>query len=152
MLLPHCTSIEASKKCLDDLIEENSSMAWRSVARGIAYESSGELIGLCGIAVLHGSAQGEMWYLVRPALWGRGIAAEAARQLLNMGFAEMNLHRIFATCLPENPASARVLEKIGMRKECRQLKALNIHGVWHDCFLYAILREEREAAVNGAVG
>lgn len=75
-----------------------------------------------------------------------GIAAEAARALLMIGFSEMKLHRMFATCLPQNPASVRVLEKIGMRKECSQLKALNIHGVWHDCFMYAVLREEWEAA------
>jgi len=57
----------------------------------------------------------------------------------------MNLHRMFATCLPENPASSRVLEKIGMRREGYQLKDVRIHGVWHDSSLYAILREEWEA-------
>jgi RimJ/RimL family protein N-acetyltransferase len=49
---------------------------------------------------------------------------------------------MFATCLPENPPSSRVLEKIGMRREDYQLKNLKIHGVWHDSSLYAILREE----------
>jgi RimJ/RimL family protein N-acetyltransferase len=56
---------------------------------------------------------------------------------------------MFATCLPENPASARVLEKVGMRKECFQPKNLKIHGVWHDCVLYALLREEWEPMVDG---
>ncbi len=157
MLLPHCKSIEESQKCLDDLITDNPDGAWRSVARAIEIQDSGELIGLRGIAILHGSEQGEIWYLVSPDHWGRGTATGAARQLLNTGFSEMNLHRIFATCLPENPASARVLEKVGMRRECRQLKALKIHGVWHDCFLYAILREEWETGevavpVNAPVG
>jgi RimJ/RimL family protein N-acetyltransferase len=110
---------------------------------------SGDVIGLCGIAVLRGSEQGEIWYLVRPDHWGRGIAAESARSLLRIGFSEMNLHRMFATCLPENPASARVLENIGMRKEGCQVKGLKIHGVWRDCSLYAILREEWERAVTG---
>ena len=99
MLLPHCKSIEESQTCLDDLIAENSSTAWRSVARAIEIRDSGEVIGLCGTAILHGSEQGEIWYLVSPDHWGRGTATEAARQLLNMGFSEMNLHRIFATCL-----------------------------------------------------
>ena len=43
-----------------------------------------------------------------------------------------------------------VLEKIGMRKEGCQRKSLKIHGVWRDCFLYAILREEWETSVNPA--
>lgn len=95
---------------------------------------------------MHGSEQGEIWYLVRPDLWGRGIASEAVGELLALGFGQMELHRIYATCLPENPGSARVLEKAGMRKECTQLKALKIHGVWRDGFLYAILRDEWESA------
>ena len=58
----------------------------------------------------------------------------------------MNLQRIFATCLPENPASSRVLERIGMRKEGYELKNLRIHGVWHDSVLYAILCDEWKVA------
>ena len=51
---------------------------------------------------------------------------------------------MFATCLPENPALSRVLEKIGMRQEGYQAKNLKIHDVWHDSYLYAILRAEWE--------
>jgi RimJ/RimL family protein N-acetyltransferase len=54
----------------------------------------------------------------------------------------MSLHRIWATCLPENPASARVLEKAGMRKEGFLVKNLKIHGEWKSSSLYAILAEE----------
>jgi RimJ/RimL family protein N-acetyltransferase len=149
MLLPHCTTKEESRKCLEELITESPDAAWLSMARAIELRDSGDVIGLCGIAILHGSEQGELWYLVRPEYWGHGIAAEAARALLTIGFAEMKLHRMFATCLPENPASSLVLEKIGMRKEYRQSKNLKIHGVWHDCVLYALLREEWELMVNG---
>jgi len=149
MLLPHCTTKEESRKCLEGLITRTPDGACRSTARAIELRDSGHVIGLCGIAVLHGSEQGESWYLIRPDYWGHGIATEAAQALLRIGFTEMNLHRMFATCLPENLASARVLEKIGMRKECCQSKNLKIHGVWHDCVLYALLREEWEPIVDG---
>jgi len=149
MLLPFCSTEDESRKCLDDLISDSAGGAWRNVVRAIQTQDGGEVIGMCGIAIPHGSEQGEIWYLVRPDHWGRGIAQRAARELLRIGFSEMNLHRMFATCLPENPASARVLEKIGMRKECYQLKTLNIHGTWHDCFLYAILRKEWELMLAG---
>jgi len=116
-----------------------------SVVRAIETLDSALLVGLCGIAVLHGSEQGEIWYLVRPDHWGRGIARRAAGELLRIGFSELNLHRMFATCLPENPASSHVLEKIGMRREGYQAKNLKIHGVWHDSVLYATPRSEWEA-------
>jgi hypothetical protein len=86
-----------------------------------------------------------MWYLVRPDCWRHGVATESARALLRIGFSEMNLHRMIASCLPENPASSRVLEKIGMGREGYRLSNLEIHGVWHDSSLYSILREEWEA-------
>jgi RimJ/RimL family protein N-acetyltransferase len=146
MLLPHCTAPEESRKCFGDLIAENPGGAWQSVARAIEIRDCCELVGLCGIAILHESEQGEIWYLVRPDHWGRGIATEAARQVLDIGFSKMSLHRMFATCLPENPASARVLERLAMRKEGYQVKNLKIHGIWHDSVLYAILGEEWQAA------
>jgi RimJ/RimL family protein N-acetyltransferase len=145
MLLPHCETVEQSRKCLDELITETPCGAWISVVRAIEVPDFVPLVGLCGIAILHGSEQGEIWYLVRPDHWGRGIAQLAVGQLLRIGFCELNLHRMFATCLPENPASSRVLEKIGMRREGYQAKNLKIHGVWHDSYLYAILRAEWEA-------
>jgi RimJ/RimL family protein N-acetyltransferase len=94
------------------------------------------------VAILRGAEEGEIWYLVEPESWGKGIATEAAKHLLDFGFGELGLHRIWATCLPENPASARVLEKAGMRKEGFLVGNLKIHGVWKSSFLYAMLAEE----------
>lgn len=148
MLLPHCETVEQSRKCLDELITETPGGAWISVVRTIEVLDSAPLVGLCGIAILRGSEQGEIWYLVRRDHWGRGIAQFAAGQLLRIGFCELNLHRMFATCLPENPASSRVLEKVGMRREGYHAKNLKIHGLWHDSYLYAILRTEWEAGTG----
>lgn len=74
--------------------------------------------------------------------WGKGIGTTAARLLLREGFGTRGLHRIWATCLPENPASIRVLEKSGFRREGYQRKNLMIHGEWEDTWLFAILQEE----------
>jgi [ribosomal protein S5]-alanine N-acetyltransferase len=150
MALPHCDTLEKSRKCLDELIAETPGGAWTSIVRAIEAGDSPLPVGLCGIAILHGSEQGEIWYLVEPGHWGRGIARCAAGELLRIGFSELHLHRIFATCLPENPASARVLEKLGMRKESYQVANLKIHGVWRDSYLYAILRSEWQATACGA--
>jgi ribosomal-protein-alanine N-acetyltransferase len=141
MLLPLC-SWEESEKFLRDSLLESPSDAWRSMVRAISDGPRGDLVGLCGVVIPRGAEEGEIWYLVEPESWGKGIATLAARHLLDFGFGELGLHRIWATCLPENPGSARVLEKVGMRKEGFLLHNLKIHGVWKSCFLYAMLAEE----------
>ena len=141
MLFPVCSRQE-SEKFLAESINESPSAPWRSIVRAIARGLGGELVGLCGVVNLRGNSDGEIWYLINPESWGKGIATNAVKQLLQLGFSEMGLHRIWATCLPENPASARVLEKAGMRKEGFLVKNLKIHGEWRSSFLYAILTEE----------
>jgi len=145
MLLPLC-SREESEKFLRDSLLESTSEPWRSIVRAISDLPGGDLIGLCGLVILRGVEEGEIWYLVEPESWGKGVATEAARQMLDCGFGELGLHRIWATCLPENPASSRVLEKAGMRKEGFLVKNLKIHGEWKSSFLFAMLAEEWSSA------
>ena len=141
MLLPVC-SREESEKFLRDSLLESPSDPWRSIVGAVSDGPHGNLVGLCGVVIPRGAEEGEIWYLVEPESWGKGIATEAAKSLLDFGFGELGLHRIWATCLPENPGSARVLEKVGMRKEGFLVEHLKIHGVWKSCFLYAMLAEE----------
>jgi ribosomal-protein-alanine N-acetyltransferase len=147
MLLPQC-SREESEKFLRDALQGSPSDPWTSIVRAISDCRSATLIGLCGMVILRGAEEGEIWYLVNPESCGRGVATEATKQLLDFGFGELRLHRIWATCLPGNPASARVLEKVGMRREGFLIKNLKIHGVWKSSFLYAILAEEWSCAAS----
>ncbi len=149
-LLPRCTSLEQTRKCLDDLHPGGRDEKWRSMVRAIEIEDSVGLVGLCGISAPRGSDEGEIWYLVRPDQWRRGIGTGAARALLRIGFSELNFRRVFATCIPANPASLRVLEKIGMSKERLKRRGLRIHGLWCDCLVYGIAREEWEASQPAA--
>jgi [ribosomal protein S5]-alanine N-acetyltransferase len=146
MSLPLSSTREQSETLLAELIGEVIDGSSVAHTRAICDPNTGELIGLCGICSITASEQGELWYLLRPQLWGHGAATEAARQILRFGFEELKLHRIWATCLPENPASLRVLEKLGMRQEGFQKSSLKIHGVWKDCFLYAMLDDEWRGA------
>ena len=147
MLLPLC-SREESEKFLRDSLLESPSEPWNSVVRAIDDGAGNVLVGLCGVAILRGAEEGEIWYLVSPELWSKGIATEAAKELLALGFGELGLHRIWASCLPENPASERVLQKAGMRKEGFLVKNLKIHGVWKSSFLYAMLADEWDNAAS----
>jgi [ribosomal protein S5]-alanine N-acetyltransferase len=115
----------------------------RQAILGIAERSNEKsLVGLCGLVLNPELAEGEAWYLLRPDLWGRGLVTEAARALVTIGFEDLGLHRIWASCLPVNPASARVLEKLGFRREGYLRQNLRIHGVWQDSYLYAVLGDE----------
>ncbi len=146
MLIPLC-SREDSEQFLQDAIVESPTAPWRSIVRAIV-DCAGAVVGLCGVSILRGSEEGEIWYLIHPASWGKGIATEAAKDLLALGFEELGLHRIWATCLPENPASERVLQKVGMRKEGFLTRNLKIQGVWKSSFLYAVLADEWTRAVS----
>lgn len=85
----------------------------------------------------------EIGWVLHPNYQRRGYASEAALALLRYGFETMKLHRIIATCQPENQASWGVMEKIGMRREGHFQKCIHRGGdVWWDEYFYALLAEE----------
>src|SRR5258708_7939362 len=76
------------------------------------------LIGNCGIRVNDPALrEANIGYELDPRHWGQGYATEAGAEILRFGFEELKLRRIWSWCVSENVASARVLEKIGMRRE-----------------------------------
>lgn len=74
----------------------------------------GNMIGWCGLGFLEELGETEVAYLLDKDYWNRGYATEAARFSLRFGFEEVGLDRIIALAFPENAASRRVMEKIGM--------------------------------------
>ena len=82
------------------------------------------------------------WYL-RPEYWGKGFATEATDLILGFAFSDARLHRVQATCDPNNLASKRVLEKSGLTYEgtIRHF-AKHEDGSWRDRLLYSILEGE----------
>ena len=88
------------------------------------------------------SHQAELGYEIDPAYWGQGYATEAARKMLAFGFGELRLHRIWATCLLENVASARVLGKLGLQQEGRLREHRWMKGRWWDSLVFSILEQE----------
>jgi len=78
----------------------------------------GALIGQVGLTIITARYdEAFMWYSVNRQYWGQGYMTEAARRMLEFGFETAGLRRIFAECHPDNTASARVMEKIGLRLE-----------------------------------
>ena len=107
------------------------------------------LIGNCGIRMRSpGAHEADIGYEFDSRYWGRGYATEAARAMLTLGFGTLGLHRIWAHCIAENVASARVLEKIGMRREGRLRENEWMKGRWWDTLVYAILDYEWERSTR----
>jgi RimJ/RimL family protein N-acetyltransferase len=82
---------------------------------GIVHKEDRKPIGLCGLSYLEDSLEVEVGYTLAQAYWGQGFASEVASASLRYGFEVVKLDRIVAVAYPENAASRRVMEKLGMR-------------------------------------
>jgi ribosomal-protein-alanine N-acetyltransferase len=101
------------------------------------------LIGRCGLGLTDPDVgEAALWYTLHPAHWSQGYTTEAARAIVDFGFRELRLHRIWADCDPANVGSWRVLEKIGMHREGHLRENAWIKGEWVDSLIYAILDHE----------
>jgi [ribosomal protein S5]-alanine N-acetyltransferase len=81
----------------------------------------------------------EIGWAVQPQDWSKGFATEAAAMLLKVAFSRLNAHRVIALCQPENGASARVMEKLGMQREGLLRQTHPFGDGWRDELLYASL-------------
>lgn len=86
--------------------------------------------------------QGEVGFIFDPDHHGRGYATEAARAMLALGFDELRLHRIVGRLDARNTASARVLERLGMRREAHLVENELVKREWTDEVVYAMLDRE----------
>jgi RimJ/RimL family protein N-acetyltransferase len=106
-------------------------------------KDTGELVGdviLHLVSAEHRTA--EIGYIVHPDHQGLGYTTEACREVLRIAFDDLGLHRVVGRLEPRNVASARVLEKIGMRREAHFVENEFIKGEWQSEAVYAILDRE----------
>jgi RimJ/RimL family protein N-acetyltransferase len=126
------------KMAVDEFTAEDQ---WISAA--VVERESGQLVG---DAVLHWVSiehkTGEIGFSFDPDHQGRGYATEAARALLAFGFDGMGFHRVVGRLEARNTASARVLEKLGMRREALLVENEWVKGEWQSELVYAMLEHE----------
>jgi RimJ/RimL family protein N-acetyltransferase len=114
---------------------------WLSAA--VVLEATAELVAdvsLHWASVAH--RQGELGFVVHPSHQGKGYATEASRPLLDFAFGPLGLHRVVGRLEPRNVGSARVLERLGMRREAHLVENEWIKGEWQSELVYAILARE----------
>ena len=104
--------------------------------------SDGRQIGGVGLRVEDPHQHAELGYWLGVPYWRQGYATEAAGEMLRYGFVDLGLHRIFASHFRHNPASGRILVKLGMRYEGCQREHLRKGDQFVDSELYGVLRQE----------
>lgn len=122
-------------------IAEIAEAAGERVVFAVTTESDG-LIGAAGMDLEPAHRRAELGYWIGVPYWNRGFATEAARVVIDYGFRDLDLRRIYATVFPRNPASGRVLEKIGMTCEGRLRKHVRKWDVQEDVEYFGVLATE----------
>jgi len=90
--------------------------------------------------------QAEIGFVFNPDYHGKGYAYEAARELLRLGFEQAGFHRIEGRCDARNGASARLMERLGMRREAHLVENEWFKGEWGSELIYAMLDREWDQA------
>jgi RimJ/RimL family protein N-acetyltransferase len=114
-----------------------------AIRLGVELRDGGALVG--DVSLHYRSRehrQAEIGFVLHPGHHGHGYATEAVAVLIDLGFGSLGLHRIIGRCDPRNLPSARLMERLGMRREAYHRKSEYIKGEWCDELVYAILAAE----------
>ena len=120
---------------------------WWKIGRGVTFAVTlaGEpdrLLGTVSLRRYVRDRRAELGYWLAAPAWGRGYATEAAHAVLDFGFRELGLARIYAQVLAGNRASLGVLDKLGMVNEGVKRQHITKARRFHDVVLYGLLRGE----------
>lgn len=118
--------------------KENKPSNW-----AVVLKDSNKFIGTCGfVSEFKANNRAEVGFAIRKDCWNKGYITEALKKTLEFGFETIGYNRIEAICDVENAASARVMEKCGMKCEGVLRQYIIKAGKYRDVKSYAVLREE----------
>ncbi len=138
--IPHPYDFETAERWISGLPAKFES--GEQAVFAVTLRESARLAGAVGLELTPRFDRAELGYWVAREHWGKGYATEAAHAVISYGFSFLGLHRIHATPFKRNPASARVLQKLGMKHEGRAREHVKKWGVFEDLELYGILCAE----------
>ena len=104
--------------------------------------TDGQLIGAIGLTINREFDRAELGYWIGEPYWGSGFCSEAAKGIVRYGFENLGLNRIHACYMERNPASGRVLQKIGMTNEGVARQHARKNDKYEDLILYGLVRDE----------
>lgn len=109
----------------------------------IARREDDALLGDCALRTDAADPRlGEVGFTLAPAHQGRGLGEEAVRALVGLALGPLGLHRVVAVTDARNAGAARLLERVGFRREGHLVEASWFKGEWTDELHYALLARE----------
>ena len=134
-------TIKDSEEFLKEICEKYESR--EVIVWGMVHKEHGKLIGDCGFIKWDASqARAELDYLLSREYWDHGLMTEAVKEVIRFGFGNMQLNRLQGICEVANMASARVMEKAGMRFEGVLRSYIQHDGKPLDMKMFSIIRKE----------
>ncbi|WP_249872784.1 GNAT family N-acetyltransferase [Oceanobacillus saliphilus] len=129
---------------VEDWIRNHSSLIENGDAYPLAVilKSEKQLIGTITIRVDKNHNKGELAYWIGKDYWGKGYATEASKKMLEFGFRELNLNRIWAPVMTKNKASGKVMQKVGLRYEGTLKQDILRWDKYEDVDVYGILKKD----------
>ncbi len=136
-------TLETAERHLADQAETDEIIVGDWTTLGI--ELDGELIGDIPVHLHAAGGPAEIGYNLRPARWGHGYASEAVGAVAAHLFEQVGICRLYGELDPENVASQRVLEAVGLRVEALARRSFWWRGAWSDNLSYSATAEEHAA-------
>lgn len=114
----------------------------KGVILAITRKADGLLIGAIGLSGMMAGHQAELGYWIGRPYWNQGLCTEACREILRYAFSELSLIRVHANHFGRNPASGRVMRKVGMQHEGSRRLHIKKWDQFEDLELYGVLKTE----------
>lgn len=142
LAIPHPYPKGAAKEWITSVQAANEK--GDSLSFAVTRKDTQELIGVIGLTIKNEHRRGELVYWIGKPCWGKGYGTEAAHRLLRIGFEDLGLNKIWSGAFAANPASWRIMEKVGMKHEGVLRQHVMKWGQAVDLTIYSMLREEYE--------
>ncbi|WP_042222173.1 GNAT family N-acetyltransferase [Oceanobacillus manasiensis] len=139
LYLPYPYSVEDALTWMEPHRERF--IADKSYEFAVTDKENGQLYGAIALSNNRAFQHGEIAYWIGEPFWGKGYATEAAQAIVQFAFEEKKLHKVFARYFGTNPASGRVLQKIGMKEEGILKEHVRKGNRYEDLIHYGMLNE-----------
>ena len=116
----------------------------KGVTFAIARKTDASLVGAIGLMGMAAGHQAELGYWIGRPFWNQGFCTEASEAVLRYAFTELGLIRVHCYHFSRNPATGRVMQKLGMQHEGSRRWHVKKWDKFEDVELYGILNNERK--------
>ncbi|MED4015133.1 GNAT family N-acetyltransferase [Sutcliffiella cohnii] len=137
LYLPYPYSVEDALSWIER--HYNNFISDKAYEFAITDKGDGKLLGAIALSNNQPFQHGELAYWIGEEFWGNGYATEAAQAIIQFAFAEKGYHKVFARYFDSNPASGKVLQKIGMKEEGILIDHVKKENQFVDLVYYGII-------------